>query len=80
MSTTLLACEVTEISLSLSLSIYIYIYSSPGGSAVKSPLAMQELQVQSLDQGDPLEKKRATHFRILAWEIPWTEEPGGLQS
>ena len=41
---------------------------------------MQEIQVQSLDQEDPLEKGMATHFSILAWRIPWTEEPGGLQS
>ena len=41
---------------------------------------MQETQVQSLSGEDPLEKEMATHFSILAWEIPWTEEPGGLQS
>ena len=39
----------------------------------------QTLQVQSLGQEDPLEKEMATHFSILAWEIPWTEEPDGLQ-
>ena len=39
---------------------------------------MQEMRVQSLGQGDPLEKETATHASILAWEIPWTEEPGGL--
>ena len=38
------------------------------------------MQVQSLGQEDPLEKEMTTHFSILAWEIPWTEEPGGLQS
>ena len=37
-----------------------------------------EMQVQSLGQEDPLEKEMATHAGILAWEIPWTEEPGGL--
>ena len=37
---------------------------------------MQEIQVQSLDWEDPLEKGMATHFSILAWRIPWTEEPG----
>ena len=37
---------------------------------------MQEMQVQSLGQEDPLEKETATHSSILAWEIPWTEEPG----
>ena len=41
---------------------------------------MQELQVQSLGQEDLLEKEIATHSSILAWRIPWTEEPGGLQS
>ena len=40
---------------------------------------MQETQVQSLGWEDPLEKKMATHSSILAWEIPWTEESGGLQ-
>ena len=41
---------------------------------------MKEVQVQSLDGKDPLKKEMATHSSILAWEIPWTEEPGGLQS
>ena len=41
---------------------------------------MQEMQVLSLGRGDPLEKEMATHPSILAWEIPWTEEPSGLQS
>ena len=40
---------------------------------------MQETLVQSLGQKDPLEKEMATCFSVLAWEIPWTEEPGGLQ-
>ena len=38
----------------------------------------QEMQVQSLDEEDPLEKAMATHFSILAWKIPWTKEPGGV--
>ena len=42
--------------------------------------AMQGTGVQSLGQGDPLEEEMATHSNILAWRIPWTEEPGGLQS
>ena len=42
--------------------------------------AMEETLVQSLDQKDPLEKGMATLSSILAWRIPWTEEPGGLQS
>ena len=55
----------------------------PSGSAVKNMPAMQELQetqVRSLGQEDPLEKGVATHSSILAWRIPWIEEPGGLQS
>ena len=50
---------------------------------VKNPPAMQETQetpVQSLRGEDPLEEEMATDSRILAWKIPWTEEPGGLQS
>ena len=41
---------------------------------------MQETQFLSLGREDPLEQEMATHFSVLAWEIPWTEEPGGLQS
>ena len=41
---------------------------------------MQETRVQFLSQEDPLEKETATHSSILAWKIPWIEEPGGLQS
>ena len=48
--------------------------------SVKSLSAMWETQVQSLGQEDPLDKGMGTHSRILAWRIPWTEEPGGLQS
>ena len=47
---------------------------------VKNPPAMQETWVQSLGWEDPLEKEMAMHSSILAWEISWTEEPGGLQS
>ena len=47
---------------------------------VKNLPAVQEMQVQSLNQEDPLEKGMATHSSILASRIPWTEEPGGLQS
>ena len=47
---------------------------------VKCLSAMQETRVRSLGQEDPLEKKMATHFSILEGRIPWTEEPGGLQS
>ena len=47
---------------------------------VKNLPTMQETQIQSLHQEDPLEKGLATHSSILAWRIPWTEEPGELQS
>ena len=47
---------------------------------VKNLPAMQETWIQSLGQGDPLEKGMATHSHILTWRIPWTEEQGGLQS
>ena len=55
----------------------------PSDSVVKNPPAMQEAQetwVQSLGREDPLEKEMTAHSSILAWEIPWREEPGGLQS
>ena len=62
-------------------------FPSPGdlidsGIEVLSPVspAMQETWVQSPGPEDPLEKEMATHSSILAWRIPWTEEPGGLQS
>ena len=47
---------------------------------VKRLPAMWETRVRSLDREDPLEKGMATHSSILAWRIPWIEEPGGLQS
>ena len=47
---------------------------------VKNLPAMQETWVQSLGWEDPLEKEMATHSFVLAWEVPWTETPGGLQS
>ena len=54
--------------------------ASPVAQMVKNLPAMQETQVQSLGREDPLEKEMATHSRIHAWKILWTEEPGGLQS
>ena len=54
--------------------------ASPGGSVVKNSPAEQGTWVQSLGGQDPLEKEMATHSSILASRIPWTEEPGGLQS
>ena len=47
---------------------------------VKNLPEMQEIMVQSLGWEDPLEKEMVTHSSILAWRIPWTEEPGGLQT
>ena len=52
----------------------------PGGSAVKNQPAKQEIWVPSLGGEEPLEEGMTTHSSILAWRIPWTEEPGGLQS
>ena len=60
--------------------IYSVIMGFPGGSVIKNLPAKQETRVQSLVQDDPLEKGMATHSSIPAWRIPWTEEPGGLQS
>ena len=58
-------------------------HPDPCGAVVKNRLSMQEtqeIQVQTLGWADPLEEKMATHSSILAWKIPWTKEPGGLQS
>ena len=59
--------------------VYRNLWGLPDGSVVKNLPAMQEMRVQSLDWEDPLEKEMATHSSTLAWEVPWTEEPGGLQ-
>ena len=62
-----------------SLSFPRYLKGFPDGSEVKIHLQlMQEAQVRSLGGEDPLEEEMAPHYNILAWEIPWTEEPGGL--
>ena len=73
--------------LSMHAHMYIYMKSeseSEWASLVAQRLkplpAMRETWVQSLGQEDPLEKEMASHSSILAWRIPWTEEPGGLQS
>ena len=60
-----------------------YTLGFPVGSAVKNPPAMQKLQetqLRSLSGEDPLEEGMASHSSMLAWRIPWIEEPGGLQS
>ena len=56
------------------VSIYTCLWGFPGGSEVKASAS------DAGDLGFPLEKEMATHFSILAWRIPWTEDPGGLQS
>ena len=64
--------------------IYLYATTHIRGlhrwPVAKTLPAKQGMQVQSLGQEDPLEKEMATYSSILAWKIPWTEEPGGLQS
>ena len=57
-----------------------FLSCSKGVKDPKNPPARQETRVQSLGQEDPLEKGMAAHSSILAWRIPWIEEPGGLQS
>ena len=59
---------------------FVYNRNSPAAQTVKKLPARQETWVRSLGQEDPLEKETATHSSILSWEIPWTEEPDGLQS
>ena len=61
----------------------MFMRNFPDGSVVRIFLPgkeMQEMHFQSLGREDPLEKEMVTHSSILVWEIPWTEEPGGLQS
>ena len=55
-------------------------WASPVAQWYRICLPMQETGLQSLGQEDPLEKEMVTHSNILAWKIPWTEEPDGLQS
>ena len=80
MATSLLCPQVVEEAGSTVGSFIRVLIPLLGGSAVKNLPAMQETWVQSLGQEDPLEEGMATHPSILAWRIPWTEEPGGPQS
>ena len=62
---------------------YICLWGFPGGASGKEPgcqCRRHKHTVRSLGREDPLEKEMATHSSILAWEIPWTEEPGSLQA
>ena len=61
------------------LHVYLFLGASLVAQMVKNLPAVQEMQVQFLGQEDPLEKEMATHSSILAWRIPWTEEPDGLE-
>ena len=60
--------------------MYFIIWASLVAKMVKNPPAVQETQIQCLGWEDPPEKEMATHSSILAWRIPWAEEPGRLQS
>ena len=62
------------------LHLFVYFSGFLVAQRLKHLPAMRETWVQSLGLEDPLEKEMATHSSILAWRIPWTEEPGGLQS
>ena len=62
------------------LKVFVYPLNSLVAQTVKNPPAMWETRVRSLGWEDTLEKGMATQSSILAWEIPWTEEPRGLQS
>ena len=70
--------DLTWLSLSLFPGILLLFRAFLVAQTVKGLPAMRETWVQSLGQEDPLEKEMATHCSILAWRIPWTEEPGGL--
>ena len=73
-----------DIRISLGVRARLHDFKSSPASLVAQRIkrlpAMQKTQVQSLGWEDPLEKEMATHSSILAWRIPWTEEPGGLHS
>ena len=69
---------VGYVSVCVFLWYLLELMSFPGGS--ENPPAMKEMRFWSMGQEDPLEKEMATHSSVLAWDIPWTEEPDGLQS
>ena len=73
----------THVCIYIYICMYVYTHTHTGfsgGSAEKNLPTMQEMQVRSLGWEDPLEKEMATHSSIIAWRIPWTEEPSKLQS
>ena len=69
-------CEASSLSTSSLVLLLICLWASLVAQRSKCLLAMQETQVRSPGQEDPLEKEMATHSSALAWKIPWTEEPG----
>ena len=75
----LLVLFLSDHSASIELTSLPFKWASPVAQIVKDLPAIQETWVRSLGQEDPLEKGMATHSSILAWKIPWTEEPGGLE-
>ena len=77
------ASGVSDLSVEIDINlmhVVFCLWTSREAERVKHLPAMQETQVQFLHQEDALEKEMATHSNILAWKIPWMEEPGGLQS
>ena len=79
-------CRILELKIHIfqvfnAFSYTTYFPDFPGGSdGIKRLSTMQETRVRALDWEDPLEKEMAIHSSTLAWKIPWTEEPGRLQS
>ena len=74
-------CKILNIVLcAIFILVYLFLYDFPGGSDGKASVYNAETQVQSLGREDPLEKEMAIHSTTIAWKIPWTEEPGRLQS
>ena len=72
--------EITPVLSALFMCLSCAFWASLVAQRLKCLPPMWETRVRSLGRGDPLEKEMVTHFSILAWRIPWTEEPGGLQS
>ena len=70
----------THVHMVLGPAFYVSHNASPVAQTVKNPPAMLETWVRSPGWEDPLEKGKVTHSSILAWKIPWTKKPGGLQS
>ena len=71
---------MSESLCSYSFKSHLFIHAGVVAQMVKNLAVMQEIQIPSLGWEDPLEKEMAAHSSILAWRIPWTEEPDGLQS